>query len=507
MALLGWLLALLSGCTSTRALCPLEGGRPWVEVRSPHFSVRTNLDTPTAEAAAQELEMLRQGLLQAWGGNFDPPGTVDIILLHNRSALEEFTNIRIEGFSTRTEDGPLLVLAGHAYALTEATADVTTQAHELTHYLSELALVRQPRWLSEGLAGYLETIALRPERREVILGRLHDAFYTQVSRHGWRTLDELWEWERKGMLSTAESRQYYASSWLWVHFFITRHSTRFEAFQKRLMRGEHPRQAFDAAFQGAKDLSGELNGYVRHHGHVNYRTTTAPLSPVKCLLTTRPLRAAEVHALRAQLFLMTPGAAPMEARLPHMEREMAEATREEPGNVDVMLLRLRSTEDPFRRLALARELLAMHPVSGHAWMALAQALDAAGYTSEEQEAARRRAVELLPDSVSAQNGLAGYYARTAQPEKGLAAAQRALTLAPGNASVLDTWSTILFQLGRCPEALEAQHLAVDMLHEGTPQRLRRTVNDTLARYQAVCGETSPAGGEHLPMAAPASQAP
>ncbi|XSF00257.1 hypothetical protein VZL07_27090 [Pseudomyxococcus flavus] len=507
MVLLAWMLALLSGCAGMRALCPREGGRPWVEVRSPHFTVRTNLDATTAEEAAQELEMLRQGLLQAWGGSFDPPGTVDIILLHNRSALEEFTNIRIEGFSTSTEDGPLLVLAGHAYALSEATADITTQAHELTHYLSERALVRQPRWLSEGLASYLETIALRPERREVILGRLHDAFYNHVWRHGWRTLDELWEWDRKGMLSTAESRQYYASSWLWVHFFISRHGARFEDFQKRLMRGEEPRHAFDSAFHGAKDLAGELHGYVRRPGHMNYRTTTAPLALVPSPLQTRPMRTAEVHAVRAQLFLMSPGAAPLEERLPYIEREMEEATREEPGNVDAMLLRIRSTEDPFRRLALARELVDRHPDSGHAWDALAQALDAAGNTSEEQEAARVRAVELLPDSVSAQNGLAGFYARTAQPEKGLAAAQRALALAPGNSAVLDTWSTILFQLGRCPEALDAQELAADMLHEGTPQRLRRTVHDTLARYQAVCGAEVPLDGAGRPTAAPASQLP
>nr|WP_238539647.1 hypothetical protein [Corallococcus macrosporus] len=490
MAFLGWLAALLSGCTGMRALCPLEGGRPWVEVRSPHFTVRSNLDAETAEEAARELELLREGLLQAWGGSFDPPGTVDIILLHNRSALEEFTDLRIEGFSTTTEDGPLLVLAGHAYAFVEATADTTTQAHELTHYLSELALVRQPRWLSEGLASYLETIALRPERREVILGRMHDAFYTQVRRHGWRTLDELWEWDRKGLLGTAESRQHYASSWLWVHFFITRHGARFEDFQKRLMHGEEPRAAFDAAFRGVEDLAGELNGYVRRPGHMNYRTITAPLAPVTSPLRTRPLRPAQVHAIRAQLFLMTPGSSPMEARRAHLEREMAEAAREEPGNVDAMLLRIRSTEDPFRRLGLARALVARHPDSGHAWNALAQALDAAGNTSDEQEAARLRAVELLPGSVSAQNGLASYYARTAQPEKGLTAAQRALALAPGNASVLDTWSTVLFQLGRCPEALEAQRRAADMLHEGTPQRLSRTVHDTLARYQAVCGPTA-----------------
>ncbi|WP_164015216.1 hypothetical protein [Pyxidicoccus trucidator] len=501
MAFLGLVLSVLSGCTSMRALCPAEGGRPWVEVRSPHFSVRTNLDADTAEEAARELELLRQGLLQAWASTFDPPGSVEVIVLRNRSALEEFTNIRIEGFSANTSDGPVLVLAGNAYALSEAPADVGTQAHELTHYLSEFALVRQPRWLSEGLAAYLESISLRPEKHEVILGGLHMPFLNHVQRSGWRTLNELWEWDGKELLSTAESRQYYASSWLWVHFFISRHGDRFDDFQTRLMRGEEPRPAWEASFRGVKDLAGELHGYVYGGRHVTYPTVIAPLKPVTSALQTRPLQPAEVHAIRAQLFLMTPGASPPEERLENAQREMAQALKEDPGNVTATLLHIRSTEDPSHRLGLAQQLVERNPESGQAWDALAQALDAAGNTSEEQESARLRAVELLPDSVSAQNGLAGFYARTSQPEKGLAAAQRAVALAPGNPSVLDTWSTILFQLGRCQEALSTQQLAADMLHESTPERLRRTVRDTLARYEAVCGSAS------APHAAPTSSGP
>lgn len=503
MAFLGLVLSVLSGCTRMRALCPAEGGRPWVEVRSPHFSVRTNLDADTAEDAARELELLRQGLLQAWAGTFDPPGTVEVIVLRNRSALEEFTNVRIEGFSATTADGPVLVLAGNAYALSEAPADVGTQAHELTHYLSEFALVRQPRWLSEGLAAYLESIYLKPEKHEVILGGLHMPFLNHVRRSGWRTLDELWEWDGEELLSTAESRQYYASSWLWVHFFISRHGDRFDDFQTRLMRGEAPRQAWQESFRGVKDLAGELHGYVYGGRHVTYPTVTAPLTPVTSPLQTRTLEPAEVHAIRAQLFLMTPGAAPPEERLEHARREMAQALKEDPDNVTAILLRIRSTVDPSHRLGLAQQLVERHPESGQAWDALAQALDAAGNTSEEQESARLRAVELLPDSVSAQNGLAGFYARTSQPAKGLTAAQRAVALAPGNAAVLDTWSTILFQLGRCQEALSAQQLAADMLHESTPERLRRTVHDTLARYEAVCGSASAPS----PALAPASSGP
>ncbi|WP_240360479.1 tetratricopeptide repeat protein [Pyxidicoccus caerfyrddinensis] len=504
VSVLGLVLTLLSGCTTLRAVCPAEGGRPWVEVRSPHFSVRTNLDGETAEEATRELELLRQGLLQAWAGTFDPPGTVEVIVLANHSALEDFTNVRIEGFSATTADGPVLVLAGNAYALSEAPADVGTQAHELTHYLSEFALVRQPRWLSEGLAAYLESIILRPDKHEVILGGLHSGFLAHVLRSGWRTLDELWEWDGKGLLGTAESRNYYASSWLWVHFFISRHPARFDEFQTRLMSGEEPRQAWEESFRGAEDLAGELHAYVHGGRHVTYPTITAPLPPVKSPLQMRTLEPAEVHAIRAQLFLMTPGAAPPEERLHHAEQEMAQALKEDPGNVAATLLRIRSTVDPSRRLGLAQQLVERHPDSGQAWDALAQALDAAGNTSEEQESARLRAVELLPDSVSAQNGLAGFYARTSQPEKGLTAARRAVALAPGNPAVLDTWSTILFQLGRCPEALSAQQLAADTLHESTPERLRRTVHDTLARYEAVCGAASgvPATAPAVPTAAP-----
>jgi predicted Zn-dependent protease len=217
------------------------------------------------------------------------------------------------------------------------------------------------------------------------------------------------------------------------------------------------------------------------------------------------MEAAEVHAIRAQLFLITPGAAPPGERLEKAEREMAQALKENPGNLTATLLRVRATADPTRRLGLAQRLVERHPDSGQAWDALAQALDAAGNTSEEQEAARLRAVELLPDSVSAQNGLAGFYARTSQPEKGVDPARRALALAPGSPAVLDTWSTLLFQLGRCQEALSAQQLAADMLHESTPERLRRTVHDTLARYEAVCGRASTPSPPHAPAASPSEQ--
>ncbi|WP_338872430.1 hypothetical protein [Myxococcus stipitatus] len=79
-----------TGCASSRALCPREGGRAWSEVRSEHFRLQTNLSPEVAAKSAAELEKLRRAVLLAWGPDFNPPGSLDIVLLRNTSELWEW---------------------------------------------------------------------------------------------------------------------------------------------------------------------------------------------------------------------------------------------------------------------------------------------------------------------------------------------------------------------------------------------------------------------------------
>ena|GEM_PF-6193496 len=67
-----------------------------------------------------------------------------------------------------------------------------------------------------------------------------------------------------------------------------------------------------------------------------------------------------------------------------------------------------------------------------------------------------------------------------------------MALAPGDSAMLDTHAALLFQLGRCPEALGMQRRAMDMLHERASDSMRQVLGQRLQSYQEKCGGTAPA---------------
>lgn len=483
LGILGLALTLFSGCAASRALCPAEGGRPWREVRSSHFRVRTNLEQPAAERTAVELEEFRRALLLAWGADFDPAGTVDVIVLGNPREFEEFSDGRFAGFATQTPDGPRMVMTGGGgYLLADTTGDKVVQAHELAHYLSAFALPRQPRWVSEGLASYLETVTIRPSDRKVVLGRASLPLLQYVRSHGWLTLDELWQWDGKTNQSAAELQRHYASAWLWVHYLINEHGDRFETFQNQLARGEDPRRAFATAFQGDTTYQAAITNYVQLG---RYAISTQPLPPVSTQTQTRPLDPADVHVIRALLFTQAPGAIPPDERQRKSDLELAQALKEDPTHVEANRLHADKLERA-EFLKLARELVEKHPEDGRAWDLLASALEGNGDVSATQEEARKRAAELLPDSPSAQNSLAWYYVISEQPQKGLAPAQRAVRLMPGNPGILNTQAALYFQTGRCRESVAMAKRALDMLHERASDQTRQDFKRVVSVYETKC---------------------
>ncbi|RKG93898.1 hypothetical protein [Corallococcus terminator] len=484
LGLLGLALTLFSGCVTSRgALCPAEGGLPWREVRSSHFRVRTNLEEKAAVQTAVELEEFRRALLLAWGPGFDPPGTVDVILLSNPRDLEEFTDGRYAGFVGQTGDGPRMVMTGGGgYLLPDAPGDKETQAHELAHYLSAFALPRQSRWVAEGLASYLQTVTIKPSTRDVVLGQASRPLLQYVRTHGWLTLDELWQWDGQTQQSTAELQRHYASSWLWVHYLINEYGDRFSAFQNRLARGEEPRSAFAAAFQGETGFQAALANYVQLG---RYAISTQPLPPVPTQTQTRALASADVHVIRANLFTSAPGDVPPAERQRKADLELDQALKEDPTHVETQRLRVEKL-DKAERLKLTRLLVEKHPEDGLAWDLLANALEAEGEKGEPQEQARLRTAQLLPDSPAAQNDLAWYYARTEQPQKGLAPALRAVRLMPGNAAILNTQAALFFQVGRCREAVSMARRALDMLHERTSDQARQQFKKLVTVFETQC---------------------
>jgi hypothetical protein len=491
MGLRWGLLALMvtSGCATSRALCPLEGGLPWREVRSTHFRVHTNLEERAALKTAVQLEQFRRAMSLTWGPDFDPPGTVEVILLRNPRDMEEFTDRHYAGFTRQTPDGPRMAMTGGGgYLAPDAPGDANTLTHELAHHLSAFALPRQPRWLSEGLASYLQNISFKDDGRVVELRGFNPMRFDYIRRHGWLDLDALWQWDGKTQQSSSELQQHYASAWLWVHYLSKDHPDRFRDFQTRMTRGEEPRRAFEDAFRGAGAFEANLVGFVRSwriHDHARH-----PMPPVRTQTQTLPLSPSDVHVIRALLFLQAPGDGPVEERVREAERELDQSLKEDPLHVETLRLRAASMDDA-ERLKLARTLVERHPEDGRAWDLLANSLDAEGDVSAAQEDARERAATLLPDSPGAQNDLAWYYVRTLRPQKGILAAERAVRLMPGNAAILSTHAALDFLLGRCEEAVAMGRRARDMLHEGVSDATRQEFQRVITVYETQCPPATP----------------
>ncbi|MFY2560686.1 DUF1570 domain-containing protein [Corallococcus terminator] len=479
---LSLVLVLSTGCAGSRALCPREGGRPWSEVQSEHFRIQTNLTPQSATATALELEKLRRALLLAWGTDFNPPGTVDVILLRNANELKEFIEGNYVGFVAPTQQGTLLVMSGEGYLLDDGP-EQELQTHELAHELSRHVLLRQSRWLAEGLAQYLQTTHVKVSTQEAVLGRANKNSLAYVRQHGWLDVDELWAWDQKESMSAAETQQHYASAWVWVHYLINMHTERFDELQTRLARAEDPRSAWDIAFKDAGDLRGDLRTFVWSGRSA---ILTLPLPPVPRDVTVRELDSADVHALRGRMHLHGIGARPQEERIQKARAEVEQGLKEDPVSVSVAVLAAQLHQNPPEHLARARTLVQAHPDDGRAWDLLAEHLDPNG-ESQPLEQARQRAAELLPNDSRILASLAAHYQQTRQPEKGLPVARRAVELAPGDPFALMLQAAMSFQLDRCKEALGLQRRALDMLHESTPDSYRKQLRERLQLFEAKCG--------------------
>src|SRR5712664_4948637 len=208
---LGALATLLSGCATLRIAPSTDSARqPWYEIETAHFRIWTNAELPTAVQTARGLERHRRALLLIWGEHFDPPGQLEVVVLRDSEQLSEFADAPVAAYTTLLPTGWQAVMA--AKYPSESLAQV--QLHELAHYLSRYILLRQPHWLSEGLASYLQTIEVKENSFEAVIGRPHLPLLQYIRQHDFLSLTDLWNGS-----ATRESRpELYASSWLWVHF-------------------------------------------------------------------------------------------------------------------------------------------------------------------------------------------------------------------------------------------------------------------------------------------------
>src|SRR6267143_1268852 len=149
--------------------CSAKGGPGWREYRSKHFVLDTDLKPEAVERLVRTLEKMHALEVQALvGEQVELPGHLRVVALSDPGDYRELIGSANVGgyFKVTSLDEPVIVLPVVGFE-----ADPETVAHELAHYISWYLYPRQPRWFSEGLAAFVQTVASVPSENAPVTGR------------------------------------------------------------------------------------------------------------------------------------------------------------------------------------------------------------------------------------------------------------------------------------------------------------------------------------------------
>lgn len=467
--------------------CPDRGGPAWREIRSAHVLLQTDLPSGKAQDLARELErmyeVVRHGLFRT------PPsaGALRVVAFRSEDEYRFFAQRNVAAYYRAGDDaGPVIVMPG---AFAEAQRIVV--AHELTHHVTAQVFARQPRWFSEGLACFMETVGSSGPGNTPTLGGVPRYLYARVfPYHGGAG---------KVLLASDlvdDTGRQYAVAWALVHFLVNRQPQELAQLQARFARGQDPAVAWREVFprwdpaskDGAEALDREIGGYLGR-GKFGYRDVLLPpTQPV----VERPMSAAEAHAIRLTLPWVNQGEKVEPSRI---RAEVDEALGHDPGHVAALALQ-GTQASPAERLRLAERASIAHPEDPLAWLLLGRAIPEA--EGERRIEAFRKAVAGDAASATALNELAWALLGAGRSGEALPLARKAAGLEPWSSPVLDTYSGVLEDLGQCAEALAVQHRAVDVLSERGGEKERAPYLERLARLERSCGQAAGA----RPFAAP-----
>src|SRR5712692_710477 len=474
-------------------------GNAWREYRSKHFLVYTDSSRDDAARIVRELETLQalelQGLL---GEQVEIPGRLRVIAMSDRARFATLAgNYKIAGYIWHGGIGePIMVFP---IVSIEGSSTREVLAHELAHHLSWFIFPRQPGWFSEGLAGWVQTVASDSSQEEPPVGTHLNVAHRRVRAAFGLAPIEMTEWltERwvpirellnpDSQASKTRGPGFHLTSWLLYHWLWNNRSKEFSDYQRRLSNADDPVAAwraalpeFDPAKPGALDrLEGELDRYRRGGRYAFYNVATAEPDTA---FTEAPLSSADVHLLLLEVRRHWPE----KQKSALVRAELEEALREDPEN-PVAIYRLSALDGSSPLVALRKAAVA-RPGDWRAWLSLGFA---AARDSEEEAAAFRKAGELNPDSAAAQAHFALALANSGHLKEALPFANRAADLAPWEPGVLATLAHVAVELGKCNEALVLQARAADLVDAKTG---RPDYQKKLRDYEARCAKVaSPAG--------------
>jgi hypothetical protein len=434
----------------------------WLELESEHFDLRTDLEDADAAKALRDLEFLRNAVVTAgWRMSGMSNARIHVVLLSSERELHEFVKSDIGGITSVDRFGERLIIVGGSNNLLH----VYEVKHELAHAIMDGFLVTNPRWVQEGIACYLESLEVDPEKGTAVRG-------------GWRTerMNNLHfinplniDWSYVMTYTGADSFDRQTLSWALVHWLADTYPREFRVFLGGLARGEPQWTAFHSAFPRLDEAALEtgMGRYLTersiHEERVNVPAWSGQIS-------SRRISAADAYALRAELYYGTYGDWPGDKN-PQLQAEAQKALLLDPGHP--LALALSQKRDA--KLAVDR-----HPDDWRSWEVWFE-------DHPKDGAAIRKAAELAPDNPHVLLLLALSEQSEGKPAEALAAAERASKLKP-SAGAYAIIAHLHELNGRCDEAIASQRRAIEAITESLNRNKPLEYRQRLGEIERHCGK-------------------
>lgn len=527
LLLLSSTFALTLGCAGTPILtCPEKGGPPWIELRSQHLVLHTDLDEADGKARLAEFE-------QSYGAFEDiafpyepkPGGVIHLVVFADPSAYKQFASPDAAGHFIRQtslqELAPTLVFSSGQGAEVRAIFQ-----HELSHRFSAHYFPASPAWLNEGMADFHATLRLTDG--EVHLGRpssnrtfTREPDWLAVPHERRRVLavpiralpavDALLSLDYAGFYAydgadstSRDARRRraanYAAAWALVHVLELGDvplRTRFLRYLEALnVATRSPDQAFRDAFGDlpAGALQRAFDAFVQQDETSFAAQPYRPRTPET--ERTGTMQDSDVHLLWARLRRWNEAAAARAAAADLDEAVLlAEADPEPHLARGTFRLVTRDNAGALRDLARAAALASDDPRYLYPLAALRTRIEAA--LPPEQRAwgpveALVGTLEPRATTTRQLDFLAGYYVLRRRFAIARVFAGRAIDSDMACDACYETLAEILFELGKLDDAVAAQTIALNLhpegeLRPGSLSRLRRYREAAAARSSEAVG--------------------
>jgi len=287
----------------------------WVEVRSAHFTVRSDAGGAAAARVARRFESFRAALRQLWPwARVDPAEPIAVYAARSEASLRELLPSFWDETPGGRPAGVFLSRGGRSIVVLRTDVPVPRPGegspfhvlyHEYTHLVLDLNFESLPPWLHEGLAEFLGATMIEGDGIEI--GRPIPSHLLLLRERRLMPTADLLGVSRSspGYSEGDRASLFYAQSWALVHCLMEawpEGGGRIGEYLELRRDGVDDDEASRRVLGDPRELHRTLEGYVR--GRIHHRRLSVRLRTADEPSAARVLSPPEVLATRGELLLV-----------------------------------------------------------------------------------------------------------------------------------------------------------------------------------------------------------